>query len=100
MMDGIPITGDMSAEYILGLAVLMVLIGWLVPKRTLTKQEQESEKWRLAYEAEREARKLSDSQTVQLLEVARTTHSILVAMHGTAERLRQSGASDDISQKE
>jgi len=69
-----------------------------VPKRTLTDKDAEAARWRKAYEAEREARATSDAQTVELLEVAKTSHDLLVAMYGTAQRIRQSGE-PDVSQK-
>lgn len=92
MLDGIPLT-DFSAPTILGIAILLLLFGKIVPRSTLADKERESERWRLAYEAEKEARITSDAQTAELLEVAKTTNSIVVAMYGTAERIRQtSGA--------
>lgn len=90
MFDGIPIS-DLTAPTLLGLVVLMVLLGWLVPKAILKEKSTEAERWRLAYEAEREARSTSDAQTVELLELAKTTHNIIVAMFGTTERMGQSG---------
>lgn len=90
MLDGIPLS-DLTAPTLLGIVVLMVLLGWLVPKAILKEKSVEAERWRLAYEAEREARNTSDAQTVELLELAKTTHNIIVAMFGTAERMGQSG---------
>lgn len=92
MLDGIPI-GDLTAPTLLGLTVLMVLLGWLVPKAMWKEKSEEAERWRLAYEAEREARSTSDAQTVELLELAKTTHNIIVAMFGTTERMEKSGGS-------
>lgn len=100
MIEGLPLA-DMSAPYLLGLAVLMILVGWLVPKRILTKTENESERWRLAYEAEREARILSEAQTSELLELAKTTHALITAVFTNSEQIRikqRSGEPDALSQ--
>lgn len=91
MIDGIPLIA-LTAPTLLGIAVLMLLTGRLVPRSTLTDKAAEAERWRLAYEAEREARSTSDAQTVELLEVAKTTHNIIAAMFGTAHRVRAGGA--------
>lgn len=90
MLEGIPIVG-LTAPTLLGVAVLMLLSGKIIPRSTLKDKSDECERWRLAYEAEREARSTSDSQTAELLEVARTTHDIIAAMFGTSERLRRRG---------
>lgn len=93
MLDGIPIATltALTPPALLGIAVLMLMLGRLVPRATLTDKIAEAEKWRLAYEAERKARVTSDAQTVELLELAKTTHSLLVAIFGTAERKRPPG---------
>jgi hypothetical protein len=96
MIDGVPITG-LTAPALLGIAVMMLLLGRLVPRSTYDEKAKEAERWRLAYEAEREARATSDAQTVELLELAKTTHNVIVAMFGTTERLRRSGGADAIS---
>jgi len=94
MLDGIPIA-DVTAPTLLGITVLMILLGWLIPKSTYKNKAEEAEKWRLAYEAEREARKTSDSQTTELLELAKTTNSIVLAAFGTSAR--QSGEGHVVS---
>lgn len=90
---GIPLT-VLTPSALLGIVVLMILLGKLVPRIFYKDKVDEAEKWRLAYEAEREARTISDAQTAQLLELAKTTHSILVAMFNTTEQVRQSGGAD------
>lgn len=90
MLDGIPVVG-LTAPALLGIAVLLLLLGKIVPRSTLMDKSEEAERWRKAYEAEKEARATSDAQTVELLELAKTSHNILVAMFGTAERMQQSG---------
>lgn len=89
MLDGIPVA-NLTASTLLGIAVLLLLFGKIVPRITLTDKAAEAERWRQAYEAEREARVISDAQTAELLEQAKTTHNVLVAMFETIERMRGS----------
>lgn len=95
MIEGIPIR-DLTAPSLLGIAIIFVLLGLLVPRYVYNEKKEESEKWRTAYEKEREARAVSDAQTAELLELAQTTHKIILAMYSTTDRLRQSGGSDAI----
>lgn len=95
MLDGIPV-GSLAPPALLGIVVLMILLGRLIPRYTYTQKAQEAERWRQAYEAERLARATSDAQTAQLLELAKTTHSIIVAMFGTT-RVSESGGTDVVS---
>lgn len=90
MLDGIPLA-NLTPSVLLGMTVLMLLLGWIVPKRTLTKAEKEAERWRLAYEAEREARVLSDGQTSELLELAKTSRNIIAALFEAFQAARDSG---------
>lgn len=90
MIDGIPLT-NLTPSALLGIAVVLMMFGKLVPRSALTDKDAEVERWRKAYEAEREARATSDAQTAELLEVAKTTHNLIVAMFGTTERVRESG---------
>lgn len=80
--DGIPIVG-LTAPALLGIFVLMIFLRKLVPEATYKEKAEEAEKWRLAYEAEREARAVSDGQTGELLELAKTSHQIMVAVFGS-----------------
>jgi hypothetical protein len=95
MLDGISI-GNWTAGSLLGLAIFLILIGRLVPKSQLDKAEEAAEKWRLAYEAEKEAHALSEAQTSELLELAKTTNSIVFALFGASERVRHSGGAGAI----
>lgn len=92
-MEGIPIK-DLTAPTLLGLAVIFILLGMLVPRYIYNEKKEECEKWRLAFEAERKARETSDKQTAELLELAKTTNKIITAMFNTTERLRPSGGAD------
>lgn len=90
MLDGIPFA-DLTAPTLLGITVLLLLWGKLVPRSTLVDKATEAEKWQKAYEVERDARIASDAQTAELLEVAKTTHSIVAAVFGTPVQQRQAG---------
>lgn len=81
----------MTPPVLVGLVVLMILLRWLIPRATYKEKCQEAENWRLAYEAEREARAKSDAQTTELLELAKTTHNVLVAWFGTSTGLDRTG---------
>lgn len=79
MFEGIPVVG-LTAPGLLGIFVLLLFAGRIVPRSTLRDKQLEANQWREAYEKEREARASSDAQTVELLEVSKTTHAISVAM--------------------
>lgn len=90
MLDGLPIA-ELTAPGLLGIAILLLLLGKLVPKSTLTDKAKEADRWREAYELERKRADTSDAQTADLLELAKTTHNIIVAVFGAEERTRRSG---------
>lgn len=87
MLEGIPLA-DLTAPTLLGVAVLLLLFGKLVPRATLMDKTEEAQRWREAYEKERAAHALSEAQTTQLLELSKTTYNVLVAMFETTERIR------------
>lgn len=90
---------DLTAPSLLGLTVILVLSGWLVPRFFVNEKNKEIERWREAYEREHEARLLSDSQTTELLEVSKTSNAILVAMFGREGVIRKSGGPNAVSKK-
>lgn len=92
ILDGIP--SDVTPWSIVGLIVLLVLTGRLVPRVNLRDKTREADQWREAYEKEHEARAISDRQTAELLEVTKTTNSIIVATFGQNGVVRQSGGPD------
>jgi Na+/phosphate symporter len=85
MIDGISIIGLTPAGLLL-IAVLMVLTGRLIPRAMYQEKVNEVAQWRTAYEAERTARALSDAQTRELLEMAKTSETFLAAVYETAQR--------------
>lgn len=99
MFEGIPVVG-LTAPALLGITVLLLLMGRIVPRATMQDKIQEASDWKAAYEAERDARAKSDAQTVELLEVSKTTHAISVAMFDVIrQRLGQSGGTDVLSKE-
>lgn len=95
-LTGIP-WSQLTPPVLLGIAVLLVLLGRLKPKSDIDKADEAAEKWRLAYEAEREARAVADAQTAELLELAKTTHSIVLALFGSSGQRHQSGGAGVVS---
>jgi hypothetical protein len=78
-LDGVPLFG-LTAPAILGIAVLMLMTGRLIPRSVFRDKHEESERWRMAYEAEREARLVSDNQTTKLLIAVETNRDVLLAL--------------------
>lgn len=91
MLDGVTLIGLTPAGLLLA-TVLMILTGRLVPKSTYQDQKSESDRWRAAYEAERTARSLSDAQTRELLEVAKTSQHFLTAVFENSEQIKSGEA--------
>ena len=91
MLDGISVIGLTPAGLLLA-TVVLILTGRLVPRRIFQDKVEECERWRLAYEAERTARSLSDSQTRELLEVARTGQHLMSAVFQTSEEIKSGEA--------
>jgi len=78
MLGGIPIL-DYTPQTLLGITILLLLLGFLQPRKAIVDKEKEVERWKKAYEAERDARAISDAQTAELLELAKTTYELLDA---------------------
>ena len=78
MLDGIPLV-NLTPSVLVGIVVLMILLGRLRTNKEYQEKCAESERWRNAYEVERDARVLADRQTAELLELAKATHDILHA---------------------
>lgn len=91
MLDGVPIK-DLSIATLLGIAVLLVFIGRLIPYPRYKEKVQEAADWKKAYEKSEEARAIESAQKAELLELARTTRDILHAMFDVVtEDPRQAG---------
>jgi hypothetical protein len=79
MIEGISLV-QLTPPALLGLCILFIITGRLVPRFFYNEKVKSAERWRAAYEAERQARMLSDSQTRELLEVAKTSKQFLSAL--------------------
>lgn len=90
MIEGVPLA-QLTAPGLLGITILLLLLGRIVPRSALTDKIAEADKWHQAFLTEREARMISDAQTAELLELAKTTHNIVDAVFGDRENPRQSG---------
>lgn len=91
---GLPVVG-LTAPALLGIMVLFFMVGRIVPRSTLQDKIKECERWQAAYEVEREARATSNQQTIQLLEFAKTNHSLITAIFTNLEaKQRRSGEPD------
>ena len=91
MIYGIPMD-KLTAPALLGLAIAMILMGLLVPRRTHKDKIEESERWRQAYETERERSATANAQSVQLLELAKTTNALMIAFLSNVEQHKSGGA--------
>src|SRR5678815_384864 len=87
MFDGIPVL-DYSAPTLVGITVILLLLGYIVPRKTLNDKAKECKEWKDAYEKERDSRILAAAQTTELLELAKTTHEILDAAFNAPGRHR------------
>jgi hypothetical protein len=91
MIEGISVF-QLTPGVLLGIVVLMILTGRLIPRYTYENKAKEAEQWRLAYEAERTARAESDAQTRELLEVAKTSKDFLAAVFQNSEQIKSGDA--------
>lgn len=98
MIEGIPLT-SLSAPAILGLAVILIFLGKIVPRSYYLEKKEESDRWREAYEAEREARSVADSQSRELLELAKTTHSLITAVFANSEQVKRESGDSNVASK-
>jgi len=78
---------DVSASVILGFCVILILTGRLIPRTTHQEKVNEAERWRSAYEVEREARSAAEAQTQELIERTRSIHDNLHVKQGSTGTL-------------
>ena len=88
MIFDIPV-GDLTAPGLIGLGVLLIMTGRLVPVRFYKNKSDESERWRLSFETERETRKVLDKQTSELLESQKATHAVILAILKNSEEIQR-----------
>lgn len=76
MFDGLPI-GDYGPEAILGIGVLCIIFGLLVPRKTYLDAQHDRDMWRAAHMISEQARAEGAAQVDELLEHARTTDAFI-----------------------
>lgn len=67
-MDAIPYLTDFGPVTLAGLAVLLILIGRLVPRRSVEDARADAEHWRKAWELSEQARVEEARQTGRMIE--------------------------------
>lgn len=88
---------DMSAAGLLALAVLLVFLGWLVPKSIvaeirkdrdarLAEARDEINDWKSAFHASEESRALQARQLGELQELAKMTDAFIRSLQHAAQR--------------
>lgn len=96
MLEGVAAT-DIGLGTLVGIFFLLMFFGRIKPKSDVDRADAAAEKWRQAYETEREARATADAQTAELLELADTTQSILIALRDAVMQSRRTGGADVVS---
>lgn len=87
-------THDSLPWTLLAIFVILLFTGRLFPKNTVDEKNREAERWRKAYELEREARSKAVDQTDDLLEMAKTTNAIVTALFRNTRTGDESGGTD------
>lgn len=88
---------NLSLSGLLGLAILLVLLGGLIPKYVvnqirqdrdarLAEAREEITNWRKAYQTSEESRSLLSQQVGELLELGKTTDSFIRSLQIAAQR--------------
>lgn len=86
MIDGVPIL-ELTPSVLLGIVILMVLTGRLVPRRTFQDMKEDRDGWRAAHRVSEEARVEISKQLDVALEVGDTMRQVLTGIqHQTKER--------------
>jgi hypothetical protein len=79
MIEGIPV-GAYGPTALVGIAILLILTGKLVPRRTYDDVIHDRDEWRAAHRISETARAVAADQVEELLEHARTTDSFIRAL--------------------
>lgn len=81
MGDGVEVPWTLLAGggpwVLLGMAVMSVIRGWLVPSNTVKLLMQRAEDYKVAWERTEQARQLQAEQLDKLIEYARTADAVL-----------------------
>ena len=76
---GIPLTG-LTAPALLGLAIFLILRGYLVPRSTYDDLKDDRDQWREAHRVSEEARLTQVRQLDAVLEVGETVKNVMTAL--------------------
>lgn len=90
MLEGIPV-GELTPPVLLGITVLMILSGRLVPRRVYKDKADESNRWQLAFEIQRERSDKQDVQIDLLLEQGKATYAFITAVFSNSAAIREAG---------
>lgn len=77
---------DLTPAALLGLVVLLLLLGRLVPRRTVDDAVRQMEYWREAHSNSEKARTAQKEQADELLESSRLTVQLLQSIRAEAEK--------------
>lgn len=82
-LAGIPIA-DLTPAALVGLFVIAILGGLLVPRRNLKDVQAERDTWKQAYQTQMEARNEEAKQMDMVLAMSKANHELLVAISKSA----------------
>lgn len=82
-LAGIPVA-DLTPAALVGLFVVAILVGLLVPRRTLKDVQTERDTWKEAYHTQVEARGEEARQMDMVLAMSKANHELLVAISKSA----------------
>ena len=71
---------DLGLAGLMGLVVLLILTGRLVPRSTLLDMREERDTWRAAHVSSEAARLAEREQVTELLELSRTASHVLTSL--------------------
>lgn len=75
---------DLSGWGTVGILVLLIAMGRLVPKSALDRERENTKTWQDAWKTERAANLEKSEQVAELLEIGRTTEKVMGALQEAA----------------
>lgn len=90
MIFGVP-AEVLTGSGLLGMGILMIMNGLLVPRRFYNDKVEEANRWQLAFEAQRERADKSDAHAEQMLEQGKATHALITAIFTNSAAIRSGG---------
>lgn len=76
---GVPVAG-LTAPVLLGIGILLILTGRLVPRRTYDDALRDRDRWQAAHSVSEEARLTQTRQLDAVLEVGETVKQVMTAL--------------------